>query len=383
MRVGKVEKSNQINNQLKNKNMKKTILLFVFLSLVISSNVKSNPISPPPVTIELYFDANNNWFIELDFITWGPSVSDSLVLMTSTDTVPFKPGFTIHQNTPFIITVDSLKSPLTINKNGDFVMVWWKNDRTIFDMDAGYPLFAYGNIANAQVSAPFLGQSIKRLECTNDTGDPIYYIVKDDKTELGTPYVVTDDSSSFSGHVYDSNHNPLPGVTLNPVILDCSAPYTTDVVTDANGYYDATSLYSYIRSITIQKQFCNSIDTTFSIEPNSNTVINFTLDSCTVGLKDFSNADNYSMQIFPNPGSENFTFQITTPALMNENCLIKIYNSTGELVNIIPVNNIHNSFASISWDGKGKYNTLAAGVYTCVFSINGKTVTSEKLIIEK
>ncbi len=362
--------------------MKKSILLFVFLSLVISGNVKANPIMPPPVSVELYFDASNKWFIELYFEGYGTTVSDSLVLMTSTDTVSFKPGFHIP-NTPFIMTVDSLKSPLTINKNGDLIAVGQRNDGTIFNLD--WCPFAFGNIANAQVSAPILGQSIKRLQCNTYTGDPAYFLVKDDKIALGTPFVVSDDSSSFSGHVFDSNHNPVPGALVSGNIeLFCPNPYNpTSLTTDVNGYYSSSSIYSYIRNITIQKQFCNSIDTTFSIEPNSATVIDFTLDSCTVGLIDFSKPDNYSMQVFPNPGSENFTFHVTTTDLKHENCLIRIYNSTGELVNIIPVNNMHDSTASISWNGKGKYDNLSAGMYTCALVINGKTITSEKLIIEK
>ncbi|MFA5782487.1 MAG: T9SS type A sorting domain-containing protein [Bacteroidales bacterium] len=365
--------------------MKKIILLFFFLSLIISSNVQANPIIPPPVTSELYF-INNEWTLELVFGNMGypsVSVSDSLVIITSTDTVAFKPGFNIPLNTPILITKDSLLYPLSINKYGDFVQIAVRNNGSFFNFD--YIPMTFGNIVNAQVSAPIPGQSIKRFKCHDfGTGSDIYYIAKDNHPSLGTDPFNATAGSSLSGHVYDSNHNPLPGVVLGPILLYCSPPYTTGISTDANGYFSSSYnyLYSFIRHITIQKQFCNTIDTTFSIEPDSAYIMDFTFDSCYVGINDVSQINNYSLKVFPNPGSENFTFQITAPESNYTNCLIKIYDLTGELVNIIPVNNVHDSFASVTWNGKGKYADLPAGLYTCSLQINDNIVASQKLVIE-
>jgi len=368
--------------------MKKIILFFFFLSLIISGNLKANPISPPPVISELYFN-NNEWTLELVFNTMGypqVSVSDSFFIITSTDTVAFKHGFIITQNTPILITKDSLAYPLLIKKNGDLVQIGERYHGMFFNLDAGWNPFTFGNIANAQVSAPLPGQSIKRFKCHDyGNGSDYYYIAKDSHPTLGTDAFNATASSSFSGHVYDSNHNPFPGVSLGPILLYCSPPYTTGLLTDANGYYSSIGysyLYSFIRHITIQKQFCNSIDTTFSIEPDSACVIDFTLDSCTVGLNDISKSNNYSMQVFPNPGSENFTFQIIAPELNYTDGLIKIYNIAGEMVNLIPVNK-HDSSASIAWNGKGRYSDLSSGLYTCSFEINGNPVAMQKLIIKK
>jgi len=366
--------------------MKKIILLFMFLCLVISSNVKANPIVVPPVISELYF-SNNDWTLELyfEYFQFGNPVSDSLFIITSTDTVAFKPGFNIPVGTPILITKDSLLYPLSINKNGDFVQIAERYNGIFYNLDQYYSPFAFGNIANAQVSVPLPGQSIKRFKCHDfGTGSDIYYIAKDNHPSLGTDPFNATAGSSLSGHVYDSNHNPLPGVVLGPILLYCSPPYTTGISTDANGYFSSSYnyLYSFIRHITIQKQFCNTIDTTFSIEPDSAYIMDFTFDSCYVGINDVSQINNYSLKVFPNPGSENFTFQITAPESNYTNCLIKIYDLTGELVNIIPVNNVHDSFASVTWNGKGKYADLPAGLYTCSLQINDNIVASQKLVIE-
>jgi len=367
----------------KNKHMKKIILLFTFLSLIVSSNLKANPTYPPPVTSELYFN-NNDWTLELNFVLFqfGNPVSDSLVIITSTDTVAFKPGFKIPINTPILITKDSLLYPLSINKNGDFVRIEEKYNGSFYNLDNWAP-FAFGNIANAQVSAPLPGQSIKCYRCYGgDYGEAMYYIVKDNHPTLGTDAFMASDSSSFSGYIYDSNHTPIPNLNLIGNIIVCP-PYAYSLPTDINGHFSCQNLYSYIRHIYISKQFCNTIDTTFSIEPDSAYVMDFTFNNCYDGLNDISKQKNYSMQIFPNPGSENFTFQISAPELNYTNGLIKIYNIAGELVNIIPINKTHDSFASVSWSGKGRYNELPSGIYTCSFEINGNTVASQKLIIKK
>ena len=344
----------------------------MFLCLVISSNVKANPIVVPPVTSELYFDNNNNWYLEIVFNAYtGINSSNNLYLATSTDTVQLKPGWIIQTNIPFVITKDSLLNPLTINQSGDVIRLFENNYYQ--DLDFGCYTFIFGNYPGSTVSAPLHGQSIKRISSSCD-----YRLVKDNNPTLGYDPFNASATSSVYGYVYDSNHNPFPNLSVfgNGGCFLATA-------TDANGHFEIQGVYACSYHMYTYNTFCINPDTSFITEPDSSYYLEFTFDSCYVRLNNFSKANNYSLQVFPNPGSENFTFQIIAPELNHTNCLIKIYDIAGELVNIILVNNIHDSFASVIWNGKGKYNDLSSGLYTCSFEINGNTVASQKLIIKK
>ena len=103
-----------------------------------------------------------------------------------------------------------------------------------------------------------------------------------------------------------------------------------------------------------------------------------------VNAKNYSLKNNFSLTAFPNPSTGKTTISVELPSNnQNSKALIKIYDLTGELVNIIPVDNVRDSFASVTWNGKGKYNDLSSGLYTCSLEINGNTVASQKLIIKK
>jgi len=371
--------------------MKKIILLFTFLSLIVSSNVKANPIVLPPVISEFYIVNDSTWYLELvithNYYSNTISLKGFHIESLSGSSV-FKHEISVTLDSIIIITQDSMQSPLHFNRNGDYIYI---KDSTGFINDKIY----FGNISGAQISAPSTGQSIVNLanSCwdSNEGASAVqYYLVKDNNPTIGyNAFKPSSAIGTFKGIVYDNGHHPVEGIKVGdsyridngPSYL-CANFFGYDL-TDSSGSFISNE-YSVRRYIQIyykpSRVFINSL---IMIEPDSINYYEFTIDTLLTGIHAFSLKNNYSLQIFPNPGSENFTFQITAPELNYSNGLLKIYNIEGELVNIIPVNKTHDSFASVSWNGKGRYNELPSGIYTCSFEINGNTVASQKLIIKK
>jgi hypothetical protein len=353
--------------------MKKIIFTFLLLSSIVSINVRANPITIPPLTSELYFD-NNDWQLELFFDMnlcshYGIYSPDSLFLITSNDTAGFKPDVNIIFNSNIVITKDNLLVPIPINKNGDCLFIAIKQNGIFINLDDGFDEFMFGNYPGSTVTAPLPGQSIKRCQCN-------FRLVKDSNPSLWCVEFTADATSSVEGYVYDSNHNPFPGASI--IGIDC---LQGNIVSDANGHFQFYGIYAFYENIYAYSQFCDYQDTSLIFEPDSTHHLEFIFDSCTVGIDDFSKINNYSLQVFPNPGSGNFTFTINFPYANGGNQCIKIYNIAGELVNIIPVVCDNNTMISVTWDGKGKYSELSPGVYLCILEINGQKVSSQKLII--
>jgi hypothetical protein len=355
--------------------MKKIIFILLLLASVVSMNLKANPVIPGPATSELYF-INNDWQLELYFeinlvYFYGINSSDSLFLITSTDTARFKPGWVIGPDFLIVITKDSLLSSIPINKNGDYIYIAFMKNGQYVNLDIGSPDFCFGNYPGALVTAPLPGQSIKRISSC------AYILVKDISQTIGYDPDIALATASVEGYIYDANHNPFPNASLwEPVC------FPNTIFTDVNGHFQYYGIYACNHLIYAHAQFCNYPDTSLIFEPDSTYQLDFIL-SCIVGTHDYSKTTDYSLQVFPNPGSGNFTFTINAPRTGRDKQLIKIFNAAGELMNMIPVTDIHSETVSVPWNGKGKYTAIPTGMYNCALEINGHAVATAKLVIDR
>jgi minor extracellular serine protease Vpr len=97
------------------------------------------------------------------------------------------------------------------------------------------------------------------------------------------------------------------------------------------------------------------------------------LTTCSiVGITEHNLNTQNKLSIYPNPSSSGtiVNFDITK-LKSNDKTELKIYNSLGALVKTVAVNS-----SSIHLN-----NSLRAGIYFCHLIVNGKTITSEKMIV--
>jgi len=358
--------------------MKTILILFVSVLILFHKQTSGNPINPPPIISELYFDDNDEWHLELYFGMGNSGFSSQdLYLATSCDTVQFKSGWLLYPDIIIVINKDSLVSPLSINRNGDNLQILIKilNDFIPVDIDD----FIFGNYPFSNVSAPLSGQAVKRAEyCPYGPPFCYYIIVKDNEPTLGFAQFSSVASSEVNGYVYDQYNNPFPNAKIQGTYIK---PYLS-FYTDSNGYFQVQNLLSCRQNVYAIALFCDAEGFEYIAEPDSAVSVQIQFNSCSVGDNEYEIPEKYEMNIFPNPGKQNFTFEISSPFFSEHKCLLKIYSISGELIIILPVF-IEQHKSIVLWNGTGKYSDINSGIYVCSLEVNGRNVHTGKLIVEK
>src|SRR4030066_2277363 len=101
----------------------KKIFFGLIAVLIPFSNLFGNPIALPQAFIsELTFEGNNNWILEISFRFSTPYVKsqfDSICVATSGGLSRIRLDYIKDSTDLFVITSDSLITPLSINSDGD------------------------------------------------------------------------------------------------------------------------------------------------------------------------------------------------------------------------------------------------------------------------
>lgn len=374
--------------------MKKIVCLWIILcSLGIA---KANPIACPPVISEFYMIDNSHWYLELVFkATCGvPATMDGFTITTSAGTFNLKNGIKITVNSLLIITQDSLQSPLQINRSGDFINI--KNASGPYINDRLY----FGNIANSNISAPDPGQSIVNYgySCWRISPyqqDIAYHLVKDNHPTIGsnpfTPFNATGTTTigTFTGIVYDTKHNPVPGVRIGNHFYyapdNVCENFFHNTKTDANGKF---SLPQYSGKYAIEVFLTTvaiSPNPVVYIEPDTVNYYEFIIDTTLTGIHTNSLKKKISFNCFPNPSTGETAISFIMPSNNPySKALVKIYNSVGEIICMLPVAMTNSQMEYVvKWDGTYMNSLVTPGNYYCNLELEGQNVATQKIIISK
>ena len=374
--------------------MKKTTIILV--ALLMGFKIFANPITIPYPSIisEIYFDTNGNWYIE--FITtgsyYGVGDFDNLSIVTSTDSSGFKQGIILTDSVT-VITQDSLTATLHINKNGDFIKIL--HNGTILYHDF-YIIF--GNYPHSWIHSVNDGQSyqayIDEDDCVNS------FFVIQDSTSIGFSTNYEPPTTIFSGHLIDADSLPIPNIQIlcfaytymyevDPNLYDCSFPFTfSSNNTDANGYFN-TDVFSRKYLLNFREDIIGDdeyylYDTTIVVDLYLDSINDFIfqLTSDKVYTKvNTIKEQNINIKTYPNPASDklNILFNLENNKVA-KNAVIKLFSVNSDLLKIIPVNtNNIDTEQNISID----VSDLAPGNYYYNLEIDGKKITTEKIIISR
>ncbi|MDD2387469.1 MAG: hypothetical protein PHP52_11885 [Bacteroidales bacterium] len=161
--------------------------------------------------MEIYFDENEDWFIEFNTSNFASGISyfDRISLESSSGIAEIKSGIQLTDSTVFL-TNDSLLTSLQINPLGDYIKIVAPQGVNLFDV-LGFQCelyYYFGDYQFSHVSALSIGQSY----CISENDSFVSFLTKCNSPTIG----YSNSSQAYYGdliiNLLDENEEPLAGV---------------------------------------------------------------------------------------------------------------------------------------------------------------------------
>lgn len=308
--------------------------LFIAIVIAFTLQVNANPIYTSLLN-ELQF-TGSTWILELHGN--GQSL-DGWSLQSRSGSAFFKIGIQLNPNTYQLITSDSLLTPLSIDQEGDSLI--------LYSGVAVEGRLVFGNSAFAGIAAPQPGQSI----CFKEAAPSYYYL--DNSPTPGQVNDSTNAMGTMEGIVRDSNGQVLQGAR----IYSSEWPAGSYIQTDSNGRFLIHS-YAHQMYLTFTHPDCMNRDNAIQIWPESTTTVNIVLNRVSSVDERPDPLKNITLnQNFPNPFNPVTTISFTIPNAMF--VMTKIYDVYGREVGTLMSEQLLAGPHSATWDA----SHVASGVY--------------------
>ena len=341
--------------------MKTFIITLFFLSF---SMLVANPIAPVIIS-ELYFEGSD-WTIELfDYYEFGLTNLDGCYIMSSSDSAYFNNGICFEPGEIILVTEADLQSPLSINKEGDFIYI----------VGVEFEDFAhFGNYQYSWVNPPYDNQSLARVVLSSRSyfRELSFIFVKENQPSLGSNPFSVNTYGTLNGYVYDINNNPV----YNAEIHYGPASDFSEFFSDENGYFENTQMYGMNYNVTVKINSVVYADTFLTVEPDSTTFIDFHTNYDPLNIDDCQIQEvEYGLSNYPNPfnPSTAISFSVTQTSSF---VTVEIYNSKGQKIDELSV---PNGQSSITWEA----DKFSSGVYLYKLIVGGKEAVSNKMLLLK
>ena len=353
--------------------------LFTTVLLFLSASLQSNPIPPPSLIVEVYFD-NGEWVLVVDNIymmAWGIEDFEGVEIFSSNGYAYINPDVVPDPDEwVTLLTADDLTQPLEIDPVEDHVGAWVSGGFTLCDLE-------WGPDPDDVVSGPEPWQSIviSYVASTPEWNYMFWPLMGASHNCYATACAK---HGVFTGYVTDQYNNPVPGgeICYLPDELLFSEFGFYHIITDASGQY----LHPYMpaRNYHIEKIMFDDaeypVDEFISIEPNDTLNLDFTI--YLTDINTVANTNKASIRNFPNPFSNVTSFSGCIPDhTPGEVCAIEIVNIAGKIVAIINI-------SSNTW-GSGGFSTdwnagahLAKGTYFARLKTGKEMIATTKITIK-
>jgi len=335
--------------------MKKLIIL-IFLLFSYALILYSNPILPA-VFSELYFDDNDNWYLELyDFYGFSPGNLDGCYLTSASSTAYFNNGIAFGCYDTLVVTNADMQTDFTINRNGTDLYIYG------FFYDEMY----WGDYIYSSVNAPYPGQSLARVVPYDD----YFLVAKENQPSLGCNPFEVQTFGGIQGFTIDGD-----GYLIENVEVCISSPIFDRIYTDENGYFYIDGLYAMNYTLSAYKTGYPSVQMDVTVEPDSISSVSFIL----VPQSADPNPQGNTLWIsnYPNPFYNETQIQFSLPQNYYA-AFITIFNSKGQQIKEIAVSPTENSVLWSGLDEKSK--TVPSGVYFCNLECGDTILASGKML---
>jgi hypothetical protein len=357
------------------------------------NNVFANPVLPPQVISEFYYN-DGNWQLELFFdqeecqSIWNFENFDGLRLVSKTDTAYFNANVPFQWDSILVITASDLSSALTIDPLDELLNIQTMIDTSFWmDMCVG---ISYGYdgffLSTYHCSPPGPNESIgfQRYVHQSGTGADRFRPHKQSPPSIGTDLYQIDSRASFSGYVFDQHGNPVPDIYFaycNPdLCTGWTLPPFICFTSDSNGYFEASEMFCnifVIKLLEYHTAYHFLTDTVF-FEPDSAVYKEYILTD--VGIIENNPYPGVEITVAPNPFQNKTRFSLDIPEEMFwKDAKIIIRNLNGQLLDFIPLtaNPWAGGELSVDWIP----GNLPKGLYIYSLMMDGQVVESGKLIM--
>lgn len=162
------------------------IFLIVSQGFCINSHSFSNPIIPPPMILEIYFNSGDVYIELLISEYYGGDNLDNIRMTGLYDTAQFLPGKEYTPGEVFYVTREDFETPFNINQAGDYLNLEEFGGGSWYPID--YYGLPFGDIPGyyfCTVSAPIGEESIACQMFTTPFGDANFWTVKELPNSIG------------------------------------------------------------------------------------------------------------------------------------------------------------------------------------------------------
>ena len=370
-------------------------IIIILASLLFCIAITANIMVPEPrlLVSEIFFEGDE-WKIEAVVIQGYLPQSDNLdsvILETSSGQSYFKPGIVVAEGEMIMITKDSLITPLSINKSGDFInMKEYTYGTEWIEWDLQWiQNIKFGDYEGSTCSSPNEGQSMVlqqfELILVILVYERFFWLVKENNPTPGSDPFNCSNRDTISGYIYDKNMNPLKGAELrycNKAGSQGTNPELPQIITDNYGHFDSIMMYSKLYDASVILGDSIILNTTFNVELDSSNTYIFKADNYLVGNKKIlDNRHSASLTNYPNPVRDQTTFSITIPENIHfKNAIIKVFNCSGIIVDLIPIAYNNTNIYNVTWN---RSNNFPDGNYFYNLDIDYKKVASNRMIFIK
>ena len=331
---------------------------FLLILILISNSSLANIVPFFSIT-ELYFDSENNWYIELRCIL-PEEKFEGYFLKSKSDSSSFVSGLEFDESGLLLLDNSSMVDSVYIDKNGDHIEV------------AGEKLY-FG--PGEKYKAPQTGQSL----CLYGE----YYL--DNSPTLGYENDKFNACCTISGNIKDSTDNPIDSVKvcLNKYTYYYFFIYCRDSIwTDTDGYFELHPLaYAYPSMLEFTKdQYDTTKIDSLDLNPNSTYDLGTLIITERMGAlpENKTSINKFSLsQNSPNPFIKETKIVFTLPETLPT--LLEVFNSQGQKVKTLVKGTILRGKHEVTFDA----GELSSGIYIYKLRAGRHYSDSKKLIITK
>jgi hypothetical protein len=291
-------------------------IIIVFIVFVLSAtSALSNPIMLPQAFIsEFMYESDTQWTLEIMFMygeVYKHGDFDSICVGTSHGTSRIRLENIPDSISLFVITSDSLMSSLSINGEGDQIMLYsYPSTGSLIDWLPTIDSVSFGNYPGSSIGVLPPGYSICRLE--------YYLFCKDKSPTIGLENDTAGTCGTLKGYLLDKNGTIVRSGNFeidNPLVFNDDSTFSTRIFARNMVVKYITIGNNGYRSLSIDSLVIDIDSLIIDMDPDSLLEENIHCKDYIVGIEKNTAIQHLPLEIanYPNPFNSSTSFSVRIP----------------------------------------------------------------------